>query len=175
MKKWKVLSSSERQKIIRYQKRSKKESHVKFNETIYAKSYSWFSTEHKATKSFPTSSGWDPVHSRSLVPSTHTHILSMFSYSSQSLIHYSWVERERCFENELIHPRTQHNDLYMWCYAQQWSFNTRAHPRCLEVGCHLIAVEKLIFPTLHGPRWEAGPSCSKSEYQQINWYPADKC
>ena len=52
---------------MKYQKRSKKESHVKFNETIYAKYYSWFSTGHKATKSFATSTGWDPVHGTSLV------------------------------------------------------------------------------------------------------------
>lgn len=160
---------------MRYQKRSKKESHVKFNETIYAKSYSWFSTEHKATKSFATSSGWDPVPSRSLVPSTHTHTHYVNVLLQFPITHSLLLGGERCCESELIHLRAQHNDLYMWCYAQQWSFNTRAHPRCLEVGCHLIAVEKLISLTLHGPRWEAGPSCSKGEYQQINWYPADKC
>ena len=106
---------------------------------------------------------------------THTHSHYVNVLLQFSITHSLLLGGERCFKSELIHPRAQHNDLYMWCYAQQWSFNTRAHPRCLEVGCHLIAVEKLIFPTLHGPRWEAGPSCSKSEYQQINWYPADKC
>ena len=137
---------------MRYQKRSKKESRVKFNETIYAKSYSWFSTGRKATKSFATSSGWDPVHNRSLVPSTHTHTHYVNVLLQFPITHSLLLGGQRCCETEIIHPRTQHNDLYMWCYAQQWSFNTRAHPGCLEVSCGLIAVEKLISLTLHGPR-----------------------